>query len=142
MGRPLTFNGPVETGLRAVVLLADIYPETLDMERLVVFDYLLVHSDDLPGGPTGLHPKTPHRAGELLVRRELIHQGLNLYRSRHLVSRRFESTGLSYSATERTGGFLDALDATHTQLLRARARWVGQEPVSYTHLTLPTIYSV
>ncbi len=127
MGRALTFNGPVETGLRALVLLAETFPASLDVGRLVVFDYLLVHSDDLPGGPSGLHPKTPHRAGELLVRRELIQHGLNLYRSRGLVSRRFDKTGLSFSATERTGGFLDALDAGYTHQLRIRAQWVAAE---------------
>ena len=54
------FNGPVEIGLRALALLNEAFPACYSMQRLVVFDYLVVHSDDMPGGPTGLHPKTPY----------------------------------------------------------------------------------
>ena len=124
MGTSLTFNGPVESGLRSLTLLVEMFPDALDMTRLVVFDYLVVHSDDVPGGPSGLHPKTPHRAGELLVRRDVIRGGLNLYRSRGLILREFQAGGVFYSATDYAGAFLDALDATYTLHLRERARWV------------------
>lgn len=87
--RPLQpFNGAVEIGLRALSLLNEAFPATYSLQRLVVFDYLVVHSDDLPNGPAGLHPKTPHRGGELLVRRAVLEEGLLLYQSRGLVELR------------------------------------------------------
>ena len=66
------FNGPVEIGLRALAVLNDAYPVVYSLQRLVVFDYLIVHSDDVLGGPSGLHPQTPRRGGELLVRRGVV----------------------------------------------------------------------
>jgi hypothetical protein len=118
------FNGPLEIGLRTIVILNEVYPEAYSLERLVIFDYLVVHSDDIDGGPEGLHPQTPHRSGELLVRRNAIQKGLYLYMSRNLVERRYHSSGIVYTATEHTGAFLDTLEAEYTYALRDRAVWL------------------
>ena len=32
--------------------------------------------------------------------------------------------------------------STDSRIVKARAKWSGRSAVSYTHLTLPTIYSV
>lgn len=118
------FNGPIEIGLRALTLLSEDFPTAYSLQRLVVFDYLLVHSDDLPGGPPGLHPKTPHRGSELLVRRAVLEQGLMLYQSRGLLERQYSETGVMFVATERTAAFLDALYSDYAAQLRARAGWL------------------
>lgn len=118
------FNGPIEIGLRALTLLGEDFPSAYSLQRLVVFDYLLVHSDDLPGGPAGLHPKTPHRGSELLVRRTVLEQGLMLYQSRGLLERRYTETGMTFTATERTAAFLDALSSDYVAQLRERATWL------------------
>ena len=120
----ILFNGAVEIGLRCLVILNEAFPSTYSLQKLVVFDYLTVHSDDAPGGPTGLHPQTPNRGGELLVRRDTLRQGLMLYQSRDLLQQRFEQSGLYFVATERSGNFLDTLDAEYVEVLRLRARWV------------------
>lgn len=118
------FNGTVETGLRALSVLTEVFPEACSLQRLVIFDYLLVHSDDVPGGPTGLHPQTPHRSGEILVRRNLLQDGLLLYHSRGLVERRYERDGVFFAATDTSAAFLDALDSRYVIELRDRASWV------------------
>lgn len=118
------FNGPIEIGLRALSLLSEAYPTAFSLQWLVVSDYLLVHSDDLPNGPPGLHPKTPHRGGELLVRRTALEQGLMLYQSRGLLDRHYTEAGVMFAATERTAGFLDALSSDYAIQLRDRAAWL------------------
>ena len=118
------FNGPIEIGLRALSLLSEAFPEKYSLQRLVVSDYLLVHSDDLPGGPPGLHPKTPHRGGELLVRRAVLEQGLMLYQSRGLLERHYTETGVMFAATDRTASFLDTLSSRYVAELRERAIWL------------------
>ena len=118
------FNGPIEIGLRALSLLSEAFPAPYSLQRLVVSDYLLVHSDDMPGGPPGLHPKTPHRGGELLVRRAVLEQGLMLYQSRGLLERHYTEAGVMFAATERTAGFLDALSSGYATELRERAAWL------------------
>ena len=118
------FNGPIEIGLRALTLLSEAFPIAYSLQWLVVSDYLLVHSDDLPDGPLGLHPKTPHRGGELLVRRAVLEQGLMLYQSRGLLQRHYAKTGVMFSATEKTASFLDALSSDYAIQLRERATWL------------------
>lgn len=118
------FNSPLEIGLRTLVILNEAYPDVCSLQRLVVFDYLVVHSDDVDGGPEGLHPQTPRRSGELLVRRDAIQKGLYLYMSRNLIRREFKEKGILYSATEYTGAFLDTLEAKYTKTLRDRAAWL------------------
>lgn len=74
------FNSPLETGIRSLAILAAGHPVTFDLQRLVEMDYLVVHSGDA-NGPESLHAALPLRAGELLVRRELIEKGLLLMMS-------------------------------------------------------------
>lgn len=118
------FNGAVEIGLRSLCVLTAAYPSPYSLQRLVVFDYLLVHSDDMPGGPSGLHPQTPHRGGEILVRRGVIQEGLLLYQSRGLIERLYQDGGVFFSATDRSAAFLDALSTEYVVCLRERATWV------------------
>jgi len=118
------FNGPVEIGLRALCVLTTAYPAAYALQRLVVFDYFLVHSDDIEGGPEGLHPRTPHRGGEILVRRGVIQDGLTLYESRGLVERVYQDGGIFFGATDKSADFLDTLSSEYLQGLRDRADWV------------------
>lgn len=118
------FNGPIEIGLRGLAVLTEAYPNAYSLQRLVVFDYLVVHSDDLPEGPTGLHPKTPHRSGELLVRRDVLRDGILLYQSRGLIETRYDSGGIFFVATDNSAAFLDALSSEYVAALRERAEWL------------------
>jgi hypothetical protein len=63
------------------------------------------------------------RAGELLVRRELIEKGLLLMMSRGLVARSASGAGIEYKAAERTAAYLAALISPYMVTLRERARW-------------------
>jgi hypothetical protein len=118
------FNGPVEIGLRALCVLTTAFPAAYALQRLVVFDYFLVHSDDIEGGPAGLHPQTPYRGGEILVRRGVLQEGLSLYESRGLVERVYKDGGIFFAATEKSADFLDTLSTEYLKGLRERADWV------------------
>lgn len=119
------FNTPLETGVRALTLLEAIFPSTVDIQRLVDFDYLVVHSGDA-GGPQSLHVPLPLRTGEMLVRRELIERGLLLMMSRGLVRRIPSSTGIQYQASDAANPFLGALSSNYMTKLKERAAWVAE----------------
>lgn len=118
------FNGPIEIGLRALCVLTTAFPTAYALQRLVVFDYFLVHSDDIEGGPEGLHPQTPHRGGEILVRRGVLQDGLTLYESRGLIERVYQDGGIFFAATDRSADFLDTLSTEYLKALRERSNWV------------------
>jgi len=119
-----TFNSPIETGVRALILLAEAYPQGLDLQRILEYDYMMVHTGDFENGPPSIHPALPLRSGELLVRRELIDRGLMLMISRALVTRQATAQGFIFLANDDAGPFLDSLTAEYIHDLRNRASWV------------------
>src|ERR1041385_6947847 len=118
------FNNPIESVLRSLVLLVETYPATLDLQKLVYLDYLLVHSADADG-PESLHPPTPQRDGEVAVRRDLIEQGLHLLLVRGLADRRATIKGFEYVALDSAGVVIASLETEYSQQLRDRATWVA-----------------
>lgn len=119
------FNSPLETGVRALSILEAAHPDGCDLQRLVELDYLVVHSGDAEG-PESLHAPLPMRAGELLVRREIIERGLLLMASRGLVERVATPSGIFYRASEAAAPYMSALSAPYSTELRARASWAVQ----------------
>jgi hypothetical protein len=124
--RPRIFNTPFETGLRSIVILTAAYPDALGLTRLVIFDHLIVHSEDV-GGPPSMHPKDRSRAAEILVRRRLIDSGLALMQTRGLVARILTSEGFRYRAGEEAGSFVDMLSCTYMKALKERAIWLIEQ---------------
>ncbi len=121
--RPATFNGALEAGVRSVTVLAAAHPLSFDLQRLIAFDYLLVHTADL-GGPQSLHPPVPLKSAELLVRRKLIEQALLLMMTRDLVRREAAADGFRYSAGENAVPFMRSLQSTYLKALQERAEWL------------------
>lgn len=120
-----TFNSPLEAGIRALSVLAPAFPRAFDVQRLVAFDHLVVHSGDI-GGPDSLHPQLPHRSAELLVRRSIVERGLHLMMHRGLVERQIGAAGICYRAAEFAEMFLASLAAPYTAALRDRGAWVAE----------------
>lgn len=118
------FNSALETGVRSLVILAANFPVALDLQRLVDFDYLVVHSSDV-NGPESLHPPLPMREGELLVRRKIIESGLSLMMSRGLITRIAGAEGIVYQASDYAKPFVDSLATPYMRSLMDRASWVA-----------------
>jgi hypothetical protein len=121
---PLAFNTPMECGLRSAVLLGAAFPTKLDLQRLVQYDYLLVHSGDIAAGPPSIHPPTPNRSGELLVRRPIIEAGIKLMMTKSVVEYELSRNGIVYCAGKWSLAFLDQLVSNYTKDLKNRAEWV------------------
>ncbi|WP_417490204.1 ABC-three component system middle component 2 [Maricaulis sp.] len=119
-----TFNSPLECGLRLLFVLDAAGGAPSDLQRLVSYDYLLVHSGDVTQSLPSLHPPIPFRASELLVKRDVVRQGLNKMYSKELLEKGFEPTGIAYRATKLTTAFLKLLRSPYSEALRIRARWL------------------
>lgn len=122
---PRPFNGPVETGLRMLFVLDAVSPRAHDIQRLVYYDYLLTHAGDVSGDQPHIHPAIPYRAGEILVRRELISRGLDLMSSKELIVKQLDGAGVAYVASKLCRAFLDYLTTEHAAALRTSAAWLA-----------------
>src|SRR5437773_2376098 len=103
------FNSRLEAGIRAVVVLESLRPETADLSEMVLFDHVVVHTSDL-GGPPSLHADVPGRKGELLVRRRLVEASLELMRRCHLVEQDSLENGLVWRASEDAASYVELLE--------------------------------
>lgn len=126
------FNTPLECGVRSSLLLAEIFPNRIDVQRLLNYDYLLVHSGDIEGGPPSLHPATPHRSGELLMRRPLIEKGIAMMMSRSIIECEYNSKGILYALGEWGIFFTQSLQSLYIQEMKNRAKWVSDHFMRYT----------
>lgn len=122
--KPMLFNSPLETGVRSIVLLNAAEPNAYDLAHLTWLDHLVVHTRDLPGGLPSLHPDIPQRSGELIVRRQIVEEGLKLMIRLHMIETRYTSDGILYAATEQASLFVQLLRSPYGKQLKERARWL------------------
>ena len=118
-----TLNSPLELGLRALVLIAASFPRPLDLNRLVLMDYCLLHSADL-GGPPSVLPEVPSRAGELGVKRAVLEHGIQLMVRAGMVEPMATGTAIAYRASEQAAPFLRLVTSPLLDSLTTVASWV------------------
>ncbi|MDN3659175.1 hypothetical protein QWZ08_26255 [Ferruginibacter paludis] len=125
------FNNNIETGLRMLTVLSSAYPQKYDLDHLVYFDYMVVHSADINSNIQSLHPAVPNRSGEIFIRRNLIQNGLEIFLQKGLINKYYNDNGIQYSASESSIPFLDALSESYTSSLIHLANWVVKEYGNY-----------
>jgi hypothetical protein len=121
--KPMTFNGPLEAGIRAVAVLGSAYPDSFDIQRLTAFDYLLVRTSVLDG-PEDLHPSAPIQTPATEVRRKIVLDALHMMMTRDLVERDVSAHGISYRAGDAAAMFLESLTTPYICALKERAKWL------------------
>jgi hypothetical protein len=120
------FNSRLEAGVRAVVVLEAIRPETIDLSEMVLFDHIVVHTADF-SGPPSLHVDVPGRHGELLVRRQLIEASLQMMQRCHLVEEIDQEDGLAWRASDEAAAFVELLETAYSMRLKVCASWLADE---------------
>jgi len=120
----MVFNSPLEIGLRSLYILSESYPLGYDLQRLIYYDYLLLHSNDINNGPESIHPSLPYRSTEILIKRDLIQKGIILMSSKDLVKPIFNEKGIQYSATDITNRFLEYNTSEYAKSLKRVSQWV------------------
>ena len=124
--RPRLFNTPLECGLRMLFVLNACSPAKLDLQRLITYDYLIVHSGDVDDSPESLHPAVPFRGTEWLIKRDLVRSGLDLMFARELIEKRLEADGIFYTGSGLTDAFVSLLHTSYASDLKSRAVWVAR----------------
>lgn len=117
-----TLNSPLELGLRALVILTAAFPRPLDVDRLVLMDYCLLHSADL-GGPTSVLPAITTRGGELGIKRSVIELGIQMMARAGMIEVVASTEGLTYRASEASAPFLRLVSSPLLHRLTEVAEW-------------------
>jgi hypothetical protein len=122
------FSTSIEAGLRSLGILESLFPATLDLGRLVALDHIVVHSRDFDAeAPESLHPPSPYRRAEPVVRRDLVRLGIDLMVARNLVHRIPTPDGFTYLASETASPFIASLQSAYWLNLLERSRWAADK---------------
>jgi len=136
---PRLFDTPIESGVRSLCLLNSAFPNNVSIDRLVVLDHVVVHTGDF-GGPESLHPPSPLRVAEPLVRRELVRRGLLLLKARGLVTEAICDGGLLWRAADAADPFLECFGTEYNTRLRTCAHWTWERFGSYSESDLAKFF--
>lgn len=123
--RTVTFNGPLEAGVRTIAILGAAYPQAFDLQRLTALDYLLTRTSAI-GGPNDLHPAAPIQTPATEVRRQVVHDAILMMMTRDLIEREVHSEGIRYAAGEAAASFLASLRTDYFVRVKERARWLAE----------------
>ena len=117
------FNSALETGIRSACVLVADQSMKYDLQQLLAFDHLVVHTGDVNNAPPSLHPNVLQRNGELLVRRPLVEHGLLLMEHKKLVEKIITNDGFYYRSTDLASVFIESLTNNYIKELCSRALW-------------------
>lgn len=127
------YNTPLEVGMRILILLSELDNNAADIDRLVIYDYFMLHGNDFDEDIESLHPATPYRAGEIYVKRKIIQESINLMHSKELLNIEYTKEGIFYKANELTKVFLEYLDTQYAKDLLKYSRLVIKKFNSYSN---------
>lgn len=117
-----TLNSPLELGLRSLVVLTASFPRQLDLDRLVLMDYCLLHSADL-GGPESVLPAISTRSGELGIKRSVLEHGIQVMTRAGMIDVAASTEGFTYRASEAAAPFLRLVSSSLLDRLSEVALW-------------------
>jgi hypothetical protein len=120
------FNTPMEVGLRALIILNELSSELLDLNRLVIYDYLVTHSKDVDEDMESLHPSVPYRSGEIIIKRKVMQEGINLMYSRELLDIVYTKKGVYYKANDLSTYFIKYFDSCYAREMKQYSQWLHE----------------
>lgn len=121
------FNSPQEIGFRLLFILNGIFPQSIDINRLGIYDYFLLNSADFPNGPDSLHPPIPHRSSQILLKPLIIRNAILLMQSKELIDIEFTENGIRYKSNKLTKRFIELQENSYAQKLYELSNWINNQ---------------
>src|SRR3989344_3778165 len=92
------FNSPLESSLRLLFILSKIYPKSVDIQRIIYYSYLSLHTGDFSKELESLHPNIPNRSCQIVIQRKILQDGLLLLQAKELVVTKYNRSGVNFKA--------------------------------------------
>lgn len=125
------YNTAYEIGIRILILLGQSTKE-LDLQRIIFYDYLMIHYNDVNAAYESLHPDNPYHATELFVRRKLVQDALKLIGQKGLVEVKLSNKGIQYNITSLGINCLSYFESEYFTKLSEYSRLVIEEFNNYS----------
>ena len=134
-------NINIEISLRLLILLNEL-EDSVDIQRIIYYDYALIHSGDFENAPDSIYPPSPFRKEELFIKNSIIKDSLKLLCQKQLISVDFKNEGIFYKKNELSELFLKHLKSEYVNILKNRAKWVNEYLKKYNDTELKEFFNV
>ena len=119
------FNSEIEVGIRVLVLLERSSIIKHSLQRLCVYDYILLHAGDIDLTQSNIHPLHPYSSSEYPIKFQIIEKAIYLLISRKLIDVYTDEDGITYGCNDRTKWFLNAFESDYIKKLKHTAEWIN-----------------
>lgn len=106
------YNTYYEIGVR-VLLLLNFTSGPIDLQRIIYYDYLMLHYGDIDEDYKSVHPANPFHTTELYIRRELIQSALDLICKKGLTNIIFSNNGFLYDISSLGRNFIKCFESDY-----------------------------
>lgn len=127
-------NIKLEFGLRSLIILSKLGESGADIDRLLVYDYILTNSGEFNSELPSIHAETPYKYSKLLLKRDTLKDGINILIKYGLITLDYSKEGIIYKKNKFTQKFLDNIDSVYKEKLEIVAKWISRE-VHYKNIT-------
>ena len=111
------YNSPHEVGVRILFIL-DLCGKMMSKQRIMYYDYFVLHLKDLDNTKKSLHPDNPNHSSEIAIKHELITNGLDLILAKGLVDVKYSKTGIYYCCNSITHSFVELFQNDYVSELK------------------------
>lgn len=125
--KKLVMNSSTEFGLRALVILSQLKGEGIDIDRLLIYDYLLTNSGEFNEKLPSLHVDTPYKYSKLIVKREVLREGVKKISDQGLIDVTLTEKGIYYKKNSYTDAFLVNMTSKYKEELQNISKWIIED---------------
>ena len=130
-------NSNLEIALRLLVIM-NVHKKTIERDRLVAYEYFVIHSGDIKNAPSSIHPDIPYRASIYISNHQNISNALNILLSKELVVLNIENNKFEYQITKAGEIFVQYMTSEYYNKLNSIALWVCDYFKNYSDEDLNT----
>lgn len=134
-------NNSIEISLRLLILLETLN-KGVDFQRIIFYDYALLHSGDFDSDQSSLIPPSPFRREELSVKADLIQNALALLSKKQLIDVVFKEKGVFYKRNNLTRLFLRNFTSGYYIKIAEKAKWVKKHFKKYDDQRLKAYFDL
>lgn len=109
MNNASIYNTSYEVSVRVLILL-NFTSGPIDLQRIIYYDYLMLHYGDVDEDYESIHPANPFHTTELYIRRELIQSALDLICKKGLTNIILSNDGFLYEISSLGRNFIKCFE--------------------------------
>ncbi|RIH72186.1 hypothetical protein BJG01_03760 [Vibrio splendidus] len=126
----IIYNTPIEVGSRIAMILNCLEGKSFDLDELAFLDFVLIYANEF-GGPKNLHPVVPNYLAELPHKKATLHESMDLFISRGLITRVYSKSGIVFKSNDLTHEFVACLKTNYYKSAWLNLIWIEK---NYTYL--------